>query len=139
MSNWRIIENAAMPPYKCISCQSTKGPMIDTMVDLALLPDGGRAYLCKTCMKIGATMFGFAEGKAMEELMEASSLLQESAKELQDIKEMAAKKDELIESQHYGMVELTDDLARERQKVDQLQATLNEIRGVASGTQETTQ
>ena len=138
MSNWRVVEAPAFPPYKCVACPTIKGPIIDTLVDIALLPNGGRVYLCKNCAKLAAVEFGFADGEAADELMEASETLKLYAKELQDIKEMAVKKDELIESQHHEQVQLQEDLARERQKTDQLQATLDEIRGVASGTQETT-
>jgi len=73
-----VLESPLVFPHRC-PCGSGKGPIIDTHIELG---NYGRLYVCELCAKTYAQKFGFADGKRLDELSEASGLLVEKEREV---------------------------------------------------------
>lgn len=66
-----VVDRAVMAPNAC-KCGNTQGPLLDTFFEDRV----GRVYVCKRCARMYARAFGFAPGKRMDELNEASALVE---------------------------------------------------------------
>jgi hypothetical protein len=73
-----VVEAAVLAPYGCATCGSTKGPLLDWVLENAL----GRVYTCKLCARMGSRAFGFAPGKKLDELSDAAAALEQRDQEL---------------------------------------------------------
>jgi hypothetical protein len=138
MSDWQIVDGPVMPPHKCICCPSFKDKVIDTKVDIVLLPDGGRVYICRNCARQAAVLFGFAKGEKAEKLQEAAVMLDETRKELANAKVALREAHTLVSDANTARKHSEEELARERQKVDQLRAAQDEVTRVLNAQKEAT-
>jgi hypothetical protein len=67
MIEFMLVENPAHFPQTCV-CGSSKGPLADTFFERG----NQHIYLCKTCGKRLARLWGFAAGKNLDALEAAS-------------------------------------------------------------------
>jgi hypothetical protein len=72
MLEFEVVDHASIFPMNCAVCQSQKPPFIDTFSENPV----GRIYLCKSCARRAARQFGFAPGKRLDELADASTALE---------------------------------------------------------------
>jgi len=129
MSDWLQIDRPILPPASCILCGGgIGGPVIDTRRDIPLLPDGGRVYACRTCMKLGAVLFGFAPGEALDELHEAGALLEAVQAQIEEHRELHAQSEAAIAELLASLKERDEELELAHGSVAQLQAALNRVR-----------
>lgn len=73
-----IVTHAQMEPYACSVCTNTQGPFSDTFFEDKF----GRKYLCQRCVKTNARVHGFAKGARMDELQNATVVLEQKDAEL---------------------------------------------------------
>ena len=83
MLEYQIVDHASMFPMNCSICQSQKGPFVDTFAENPV----GRIYICKSCARRAARIFGFAPGKKLDELQDASVLLEQKDAEVSGLLE----------------------------------------------------
>jgi hypothetical protein len=72
MLEFIVVERPVAWPNACVLCMGINGPVADTHREL---PQFGHVYVCQNCAKRLARQFGFVKGKRMDELAEASDLL----------------------------------------------------------------
>lgn len=80
MSVVHIVESAESRPHACAQCGESRGPFVDTVVDLI----EGRLYLCMMCLRLDAAEAGFAEGHRMDELVDSKATVEHAEHELDD-------------------------------------------------------
>lgn len=73
-----IVDTAPHLPCACCVCTNQTGPFADTFFE----DRAGRKYVCKRCAKSVARLFGFAPGKRMDELENATVLVEGKDAEL---------------------------------------------------------
>ena len=72
MREFELIPAPVGVPWGCFVCQSATGPLVDTQTEHQAI---GRIYLCKLCARRAARLYGFAPGKKLDELADASTSL----------------------------------------------------------------
>jgi hypothetical protein len=105
-------------PHACIICRGNLGGMCDTQHDL---PGFGNIYVCETCGKTIAQLFGFARGKRMTQLTQAAATIEQLETDLRTTHEQAQANSTRADE----MAQLADGLREElelaRQRVGQLE------------------
>jgi hypothetical protein len=74
---YQVVDTAIVFPHTCV-CGNQKGPFLDTFIENGV----GRVYWCKSCARRAARQFGFAPGKKLDELQDASAELERKAVEI---------------------------------------------------------
>lgn len=98
MIEFIAIESPVHFPQACVACGSQKGPIADTHRDL---PGYGHVYVCESCAKTFARIFGYADGKRLDELENASKLVVERERDIENLsRELSAARIDLHNEQH---------------------------------------
>jgi len=83
-----VVDHPSQFPTNCIGCTSQTGPMLDTHREI----DGyGRIYVCSRCAKNHARIFGFVDGKRLDELEAAADSLVEKNRQLESYADQIVK------------------------------------------------
>lgn len=109
-----MVETPAIYPQACVFCGSGKGPLVDSVREVA---GGGRGYICALCVSRCAKALGLVKGERMAELLKAGELLDGARKEID-------ARDQRIEQQ------LTTSAA-DRRKIEALSELLEQERADA--------
>lgn len=111
MIEYQIVETASIFPQTCL-CGSSKGPFVDTMIEI----QGRRQYICRLCVKRSARPFGWMPGAKMDELENISDVL-------------IAKEQELSEA-HKRNEKQTEANARLNTQIEEQKALVEHYRGL---------
>lgn len=118
MLEWIEVPSGNVPPYCCVVCRGTEGPMLDTHTEI---PGYGRIYLCKNlCVRTGARVAGYARGKRQNELLDAQQASDKHAAELARQLEKVEELDRLNYTQAQRLGEQREEIERLESKVAQL-------------------
>jgi len=93
MLEFMLIDRPILFPNRCAFCINTRGPVLDTMI---ADPQNRRYYVCESCAKRIARVFGFIEGPRMEELSDAATGIAEAQAEVETRNGWIAERDERI-------------------------------------------
>lgn len=107
----QIVESAIVKPHMCAQCRGTKGPFLDTVVDIL----DGRLYLCMLCLRLDASEAGFAPGHRMDELVDAKNVVEHAEHE--------------VDSRNSHIRELKDALGSRDKTVGELQTLVERLEG----------
>lgn len=107
MIEFVVVDYPAIKPQRCVACNSSTGPLVDTLAEQW----GDRIYLCKLCVKRSAKLLGFVRG--------------DKADQLDNAMEVVAAKDSELDILTAEVRDLRGKLGHEQKKV-QAQATLLE-------------
>ena len=119
MEDFRVTEGEPLKqPFACLLCRGNLGQMLDTGRELT---GYGRIYLCESCGKQVAAAFGYAKGRRMTQLSQASKEIAQKDAEIADLQAKVivatAKTDEMTRL----AAGLGGELETARQRVAQLE------------------
>lgn len=80
MLEFIVVESGSFYPNCCIACNGYKGPLADLHVET----HSGRVYVCRSCAKRLAIVFGFTKGEQMEKLTRAAERLELGEKQMDE-------------------------------------------------------
>lgn len=131
MLEYQLVDSPAVFPSACV-CGSAKGPMVDTFLEMG----GMRVYLCRSCVRRSAILYGLAKGEKMDELIAASEGLERAQLEIDARNEKLAKQGEKIAELSRQMNAMRDDLETAQGEVQSTRLmvrSLHELAGQAAG------
>jgi hypothetical protein len=85
----KLVDVPSSFPARCLLCPSQKGPILDTGVDTPFPgPNAaGAVYVCRTCARKIARIYGFAKGEQLEKLENAAEELAALEKRMEAIQD----------------------------------------------------
>ena len=123
MLEFVVVDHAEGFPQKCVSCDSQVGPFVLTHRQLN---PWGTVYVCKRCSKTCARLFGFAPGKRLDVLENASTELETAQKEVATYRARLAKSLDESELWIARWESATDELKQRDGRIAQLEERLRE-------------
>lgn len=122
MLDWIEVPSGNVPPYACVVCRTTEGPMLDTHAEI---PGYGRIYLCKNlCVRTGARVAGYAKGQRQNELLDAQKMADTFAAELDKSRASIASLESMNATQ-------ADRLGEQRDTIEYLEGRLAQVSAAA--------
>lgn len=130
----KLVDVPVMNPRRCIFCQGNTGePHVDTMFDHPF-PPVGRVYVCLKHAMLIATAAGFAEGAELAKLKDAVKAAEMArSQNVRDEQRIAEYRERLNEA-HAELGRAHEETAVERQRADQAEATLRDVRASIDAT-----
>lgn len=117
------VPTGTIPPYCCIVCRGTEGPLIDTHAEI---PGLGRIYLCKNlCVRSLARVAGYAKGKRQTELLDAQTMADRYAADLTRTQERVAELERINENQATRAAEARATIEHLEQRLAQVSEAAN--------------
>jgi hypothetical protein len=110
-------------PWQCVVCSGSLGVMCDTHKEL---PQFGNVYVCETCVRHLARVFGLVKGARMTQLTRAATEIEKLEAELREARETAVTWREKAAEMSALKDGLAEDLASKSQRVEQLEARFTE-------------
>jgi dsRNA-specific ribonuclease len=132
----KLVDAPSSFPARCLLCPSQKGPILDTGVDTPFPgPNAaGAVYVCRTCARKIAKVYGFAKGEKLEQLENAAEELTVLEKRMEAIQDNGNKLAMALteEQQSHAATKALLDQHREREHqqqhfVQQLVSTANQL------------
>lgn len=68
-TDFQIVDVPSLFPSRCVLCEGTKGPLIDTRRQDQM----GRIYVCARCVALSARVLGLIEGERHTELLDSGT------------------------------------------------------------------
>jgi septal ring factor EnvC (AmiA/AmiB activator) len=115
------VEYPTMFPQACVACTSQKGPIADTFRDL---PGYGHVYVCERCAKSFARIFGYSDGKRLDELENASKLLVERERDLSGMTQELARVSLALDDAEHQIADLKEKLRDSDNRTESLRAAM---------------
>ena len=123
MIDFIAVEFPAIFPQACVACTSQKGPIADTHRDL---PGYGHVYVCERCAKSFARIFGYSDGKRLDELENASKLVVERERDLAKMSEALAWTRQHLQDAQHQITDLQGKLRDSDNRVESLRASMRQ-------------
>ena len=123
MIDYTAVEFPAIFPQACVACTSQKGPIADTHRDL---PGYGHVYVCERCAKSFARIFGYSDGKRLDELENASKLVVERERDLAKMAEALAETRTQLQNARHQVTDLQGKLRDSDNRLESLRAAMRE-------------
>ena len=123
MIEYQKVDAATLWPHNCALCRSQAGPFADTILENDA---GERSYVCESCVRRCARLFGYAKGKRMDELSAASGALQAREQEITQLTGRQAELDAQIVSYERELRLQESELSKRAQRITQLEGKLRE-------------
>lgn len=126
MLNAQVVDQCFLYPHKCLCGGSTKGPFIDTGVELSVLGGDHRIYLCsRICVKRAAQLAKLV-GKDFDQVaIQAARADELEARLAQKAAELGAAEG-IVQNRNLKIQEDTDEIIRLRGRVKQLEGIVGE-------------
>lgn len=121
MIEFMLVDYPQAFPQMCVGCSSQKGPLLDTHRDL---PGFGHVYVCAECVKTGARLMGFSEGKKQDSLQNALREAAEARAAIEHHSERINELERFLAESGRREEELQDLLHTANQRVKQLEDSM---------------
>lgn len=117
MPEFSIVDHPVLFPAACEVCGGAAGPMLDTGTERPAFggPGAGvRVYICRSCSRKSAELWGYIKGERADELDAAADRLGDAEKERDEANDAAQKMANELTRKQQELISITTELERLR-------------------------